>query len=196
MSIFIYQSGYSEITIRWLHKWSNEYVKAGATARNGYWPGLISNVDEQRAAWAKQFIDRAASHFDAFSLPCGRIEFADIADAENFLAGLLGEETRQETIKQNGTHHYVRFGALPTNGRSRNHRDNMLEAGVSVYDAYQLDGTIYVDLSGADAISAAFIMQRADHYIVTGTLVGQGSDGEPVLTNATAVRTDTPVAIL
>lgn len=56
------------------------------------------------------------------------------------------------------------------NLRSRNHLDGSMEAGMSVseHPAYQLGGYKYI-------------------YVVTGDVIGTGSDGEPVLANARAL---------
>lgn len=77
---------------------------------------------------------------------------------------------------------YVRYGSLPAGGRSRNHRDQVAELGVSVFRAQ----------FGADGIWRVLIRSEAEHatwlhvrdrtpYRVYGDVVGTGADGEPVL---------------
>lgn len=87
---------------------------------------------------------------------------------------------------------YIRFGRLPKGGRSRNHATGQMEAGVSVYggdydpiaDAYRYseDGTC-----GGAII--AYTLRGVRPYLVTGDLVGRGSDGEPVIANARILGT-------
>lgn len=87
---------------------------------------------------------------------------------------------------------FIRFGALPEGGQSRNHRSNTLEAGVSVYQAYYglKSGSYIIMLDGIDQVSAAFcISDEVPAYLVTGELLEEkGSDGEPLLVNCTAKR--------
>ncbi|WP_034340203.1 hypothetical protein [Deinococcus misasensis] len=87
---------------------------------------------------------------------------------------------------------FIRFGALPEGGKSRNHRSNTLEAGVSVYQAYRSinTGSYIIMLDGIDQISAAFcISDEVPAFFVTGDLLDvRGSDGEPLLVNCKAKR--------
>lgn len=84
---------------------------------------------------------------------------------------------------------FLRFGDLPASGRSENFDTGELEAGVSVWaaewDADEQHVVVYV----ADQPAAASLGHLSDRpaYLVTGTVVGRGSDGEPLLSDATAV---------
>jgi len=79
---------------------------------------------------------------------------------------------------------YIRWNDLPKDGRSRNHATGELEAGVSVYGAqynpitdlieYAEDGT------GCHA-ALTYLLSGAPCYLVTGTELARGSDGEPIL---------------
>ena len=86
---------------------------------------------------------------------------------------------------------YVRFGELPELERSRNHHTGELEKGVSVYRAIQYtDDTVeiiipIVSYSACVSLSA-FPEKKA--YEVEGKLVGEGSDGEPLLIFVTIAR--------
>lgn len=79
---------------------------------------------------------------------------------------------------------YVRYGKLPKGGRSINHADGSLEAGVSVYYGERLPSgeARALPRSNMELAGALSLMDR-QLYIVTGELVGTGSDGEPVLRN-------------
>lgn len=81
---------------------------------------------------------------------------------------------------------YVRFGDLPTNGISTNHATGEHELGTSVYEAAwdATHGTWHINLRSA--LCGAMIagtLSEAPVYLVTGTEVGYGSDGEPVIAN-------------
>ncbi len=78
---------------------------------------------------------------------------------------------------------YIRFGKLPRGGRSRNHITGELEAGVSVYRAAKTGTDEYIiDMRGVDAGSGMFII-AGEPSLITGDVVGTGSDGEPLLAN-------------
>jgi hypothetical protein len=87
-----------------------------------------------------------------------------------------------DRIQKTGRPGYVRFGQLPASGRSRNHRDNLTEPGVSVYRGTLTPGgkKALIHLNNTDALGALFITNRPA-YEATGTEVGRGSDNEPCL---------------
>lgn len=77
---------------------------------------------------------------------------------------------------------YIRSGKPPESGFSFNYRDNTMEPGVSCYPATQTGKTIALDLAGLDKVSALFIISGdRDWYILSGEVIGTGSDGEPCL---------------
>ena len=150
----------------------------------------------EHVAWASQFAEKlGAGLAGEFNFP-GRTQFADEADAEAYLAALLAAHDFGAQARTSGTHCYVRFGGLPADGISRNHRDGTAERGVSAYDAYEFQGRIYVDMADVDGISAAFIVERKARYIISGREVGRGSDGEPVLAEAKAKATRKQFVVL
>lgn len=76
---------------------------------------------------------------------------------------------------------YLRYGSCPKSGRSKNYRDNTLEAGVSVFNAeFAASGKYRIK---GDSVQAASFYQLQDRpaYRVWGEIVGTGADGEPVL---------------
>ena len=81
---------------------------------------------------------------------------------------------------------YIRFGNIPKGGRSRNHATGEYEKGVSCYEACYNPFTQAWELAGS-ALPAAAIMGAAGLYgqvwLISGEVVGQGSDGEPLLTD-------------
>lgn len=87
---------------------------------------------------------------------------------------------------------FVRFGDLPSDGRSKNHLTDELEAGVSVYEAIERDGKISLllpSMTGSACVSMSGCFFGKPFYEVDGTVVGTGSDGEPVLSPCRIVRT-------
>lgn len=86
---------------------------------------------------------------------------------------------------------YLRFGALPKSGKSRNHRDDIEEAGVSVFR-----GLLSPDDEAAVVVASNFetgsavscLRDNRDAFVVTGEETGFGSDGEPVLGNVRILR--------
>jgi len=79
---------------------------------------------------------------------------------------------------------FIRYGAPPASGRSTNAREGILEDGVSVYRAWMIPrGGLILDLRGMDVISSLCIANSGRPvYAVTGQVVGQGADHEPLLT--------------
>jgi len=78
---------------------------------------------------------------------------------------------------------YIRWGALPKGGKSRNHATGQPEKGISVYAARYnpfLDAYEYADTALAGA-AITYLTVGAKAYLVTGREVGIGSDGEPLL---------------
>lgn len=85
---------------------------------------------------------------------------------------------------------YLRYGKLPANGHSRNHADNTLESGVSVYEGLILPDKSAKTLPASNQEFCGMLTLRdRPLYEVTGTPIGTGSDGEPLLKNAKIVRT-------
>ncbi len=86
---------------------------------------------------------------------------------------------------------YVRFGEIPTNGKSKNYLTGEYEKGVSVYEAVEKeDGSIYIlmpELTGNACVSLSGVLDRPA-YVVEGDKVGIGSDNEPILRNCRIIR--------
>lgn len=86
---------------------------------------------------------------------------------------------------------FVRFGPLPAAGRSRNHADGALEAGVSVYRGQRLrDGRARVEpRTNAEIVGHLYLAADARQlYIVAGREIGVGSDGEPLLADCRILK--------
>lgn len=86
---------------------------------------------------------------------------------------------------------YVRFGALPETGRSRNDETGAFEAGVSVYRAeWQSSDKDVICISVPNEgciIGTTRQIEDRPLYIVTGDVLDErGSDGEPLMTGCAA----------
>lgn len=76
---------------------------------------------------------------------------------------------------------FVRFGELPEGGRSKNHRDDLFEAGVSCFHAeFAKDGSYRLLLNPILEVSYYSVSNRTP-YRLYGDIVGTGADGEPLL---------------
>lgn len=102
------------------------------------------------------------------------------------------EEAQQlAALWQGGTRpapYFFRFGDLPKGGRSKNYISGAMEKGVSVYEAvpdvlgrYQFNDQIDFPAN------MAMLFDRPA-YVVAGTRIGTGYDGEPLLSGAKVVR--------
>ena len=98
---------------------------------------------------------------------------------------------------ERGRRTYVRFGAVPAEGRSWNHMDGHAEAGVSVYAAWVTDDAVYVDLRGGVSVGVLMFSADALHEVTGALLDTTGSDGEPLLSGARSLGTlDLPREVL
>lgn len=94
-----------------------------------------------------------------------------------------------QQARSEGTPCYLRYRRPPESGRSYNARDDIYEAGVSVYRAYRLGDRYVIDLTGHDPVSSLFISQtNGDPYLVTGENIGTGADGEPLLRHVRIIK--------
>jgi hypothetical protein len=88
---------------------------------------------------------------------------------------------------------YIRFGFIPRNEESKIHCGDVFighEIGVSVYEAVQRGEKIHIILpqcSYSACVSLSGCLERKAR-IVTGDVVGVGSDSEPLLKNIDIVQ--------
>ena len=111
-----------------------------------------------------------------------------------WIAELAWKQAMSETVSVVDTLHgtkirrtFIRFGDIPDSFKSKNHLTEKLEAGVSVYDAVDIDGEIKIlfpDLTYSACVSLSGVLDRP-MYEVIGNVIGYGSDGEPLLSNIT-----------
>lgn len=81
---------------------------------------------------------------------------------------------------------YIRFGNIPENGKSWNSMDSREEAGVSCYRLVKIGREWRMD--GAWGSYMGLRASGRPLFEITGTEIGKGADGEPVLANASTVR--------
>ena len=106
----------------------------------------------------------------------------------------VAQKSRERAAKiecvSKGRRAFVRFGPVPESGRSFNHLDNRLEAGVSVYAAWITPHKVWIDAT--DETGVGYIVfgdaEGRKLYEVSGALLDErGGDDEPLLANATTV---------
>lgn len=96
---------------------------------------------------------------------------------------------------------YIRFGEIPIDGKSKIHRGDTLiseEQGVSVWECIECNGVyrlLVPNPCNANAMGDIDSYLLRSHYYtskpvfeVEGTVVGTGSDGEPLLSNITMIK--------
>lgn len=150
----------------------------------------INNGRLYRGSCAVQYLSSASEWFGTDDADA--VIGAYLADNPGSISAIVERHEAAKIMRQRaakfaaGSPCYIRFGKLPKGGRSRNHITGELEAGVSVYPAAKVSDGYIVDMRGIDAGSGLFIVQGRDAYLVTGDVVGMGSDGEPLLANCKA----------
>lgn len=103
------------------------------------------------------------------------------------------EKQKEAALKEerkHGTGIYVRFGAAPKNGKSHNYRDDTEEDGVSVFRAVLSSdkATVHINLNTQYALGTYLTVYDRQLYRVYGTMIGIGSDGEPLLRVTRSVK--------
>lgn len=97
--------------------------------------------------------------------------------------------------------YYIRFGEIPKDGFSKIHRGDMIigsEPGVSVYDCCQKRNKLMICIPNPihpftmdtikDFETDILMSCGKKIYLVTGEIVGFGSDGEPCLKNVKIIK--------
>lgn len=107
----------------------------------------------------------------------GEFTASEDAEAEKIIKSLPRPAHRVDDI-------YIRFGALPKGGKSRNWASGEYERGVSVYRArYNVNTGTYQPFGALPGAEIAHLLRGSKILLVTGDKVGTGSDGEPLLSN-------------
>lgn len=109
--------------------------------------------------------------------------------------------TLDESVKEE---FFIRFGDLPKSGKSKigpgtnplalwGREDTDNEAGVSVWETeFNKNKNRWVIHAGNYASLAELFAQARPIYLVKGEIVGYGSDGEPVISDATIIKKLSP----
>ena len=100
---------------------------------------------------------------------------------------------------------YIRFGNIPTNGKSKVYNGEIeigIEEGISVYPAFEdKEGNIILGLNLPITKTSLHTQQHLLEYesrpcyLVTGDYVGKGTDGEPLLKNIRIMKEIKPYRI-
>ena len=114
----------------------------------------------------------SADGYNRPRIDCIHIETQRVIDSAN---------AAQAEKFANSERGYVRFGEIPECGRSRNHRDDTLELGVSCFDAeFAADGSFRLLVTPVLEVSYYSVCDR-QAYRLYGERIGTGADGEPLL---------------
>ena len=87
-------------------------------------------------------------------------------------------------VRHEPKHIFIRFGLWSS--RSKNFCTGETELGVSVYPARLVKGVAQLCWFSADEYDWHHALERLA-FVVTGRIVGEGSDGEPLLRNIKAL---------
>jgi hypothetical protein len=151
---------------------------------------LTTTSDAPRGEWPTLDVAREWLEANGYSVSAEAIDYNCDYDVIHLAtAQALDELLAANDAKwANATDCYVRYGRLPKGQRSRNHADDTLEAGVSVYRGQLLPTGEARALPATNAEFCGLLtINSRTLYVVAGDLVGTGSDGEPVLRNCKIV---------
>ena len=87
--------------------------------------------------------------------------------------------------------YFIRFGEIPKSGKSKNFLTDNLELGISVYDCIRKDKEYLIimpKLTYSNCVGLSGCIDRDIIYLVTGNIIGRGSDTEPLLSNYKIVK--------
>ena len=100
---------------------------------------------------------------------------------------------------------YIRFGDIPTNGKSKVYNGEIeigIEEGISVYPAFEgKEGNIILGLNLPVTKTSLHTQQHLLEYdnrpcyLVTGDYVGKGTDGEPLIKNVRIIKEIKPYRV-
>lgn len=99
----------------------------------------------------------------------------------------IGSEVYKSSGISPGEEIYIRYGRIPEGEKSKNYATGEFEKGVSAYiGEYSPESNSFKigSGSGLDGASQLFEYSGKQAYLITGSKIGVGSDGEPILKNA------------
>ena len=161
----------------------------------------ISNIVGKLTIEKKDLLEEFVTMQVAFSekLASGDLKQSPRAGDPIFYCSIIDEEAeraeeektiaRKEAMKR-GTAIYVRFGAMPKDGRSYNYRDDITEDGVSVFKAVLSEDKtqVWINIHSQHALGTYLTVCDRQLYRVYGNVIGEGSDGEPCIKVTRAIK--------
>lgn len=125
-------------------------------------------------------------------------EVLDEQNQNNMIAWLEKRDNSDKSL-------YIRFGDIPTNGKSKVYNGEIeigIEEGISVYPAFEdKEGNIILGLNLPITKTSLHTQQHLLEYdnrpcyLVTGDYVGKGTDGEPLIKNVRIIKEIKPYRI-
>lgn len=135
------------------------------------------------------------------------IEYIKGIKSWNYFLGISKEQMIAWLEKQDNSDKslYIRFGDIPTNGKSKVYNGEIeigIEEGISVYPAFEdKEGNIILGLNLPITKTSLHTQQHLLEYdnrpcyLVTGDYVGKGTDGEPLIKNVRIIKEIKPYRI-
>jgi hypothetical protein len=103
-------------------------------------------------------------------------------DVENWGKEVAGLVQQMQVLPADFDALYVRFGKPPISGCSKNHFSGKIEKGLSVYKAFLNPKVNLIMIWGTQpGAMIAYLNRGVQAYLLTGRIVGEGSDEEPLL---------------
>lgn len=145
----------------------------------------VSDAPEKRWAYVSLDVSEIVAEMDADGWDC-------VVTKDGYNAPLIRcthRETAAEELKiqkqtdeifANAKEGFIRFGRAPKSGKSRNHRDNYDEKGVSCFRALFTGKKYRLNVNHVEEATYYGVMHRPA-YRIYGTVIGVGADGEPLL---------------
>lgn len=159
--------------------------------KDGAWyiDSVTDELDRAKYVWSSLETARAELTEAGFDVSLDVVNYAgDYRVTHLATAALLEARKAKSDSKFAGAERgYVRFGACPKSGKSRNARGNCDESGVSVFEA-EFAGNAFRVLADSTLEATLNLVRDRPAYRVYGECVGTGADGEPVIKVSKSIK--------
>jgi len=159
--------------------------------KDGTWyiDSVTDELDRGKYVWSSLEAARAELIEAGFAVSADTVNYAgDYCVTHLATAALLAARKAKSDDKfAKAERGYIRFGACPKSGHSRNSRDDCDEAGVSVFDAEFVGNEYRVFADSTLEVTLNLVRDRPA-YRVYGERVGTGADDEPVVKVSKSIK--------